>query len=997
MKHLNSTLGLVARRAPSPSPAGREELSLDGAWRLAFDPDNRGQAEKWQAAFPIADAVEAQVPAVWELVRPGYDGVGWYHRAFALPAGWAGRTLRLRFDAAQYHAEVWFNGARLGEHEGGFLPFEFDVTARALAGKNVVVVRVVNPPMDREIDGFRCGAPLNQGPIPVGKAGWYYNFGGLWQSVSLVATDGLVIGRITPEPSLARDEVVVNLALDLTGEAGVHEITCEILDSEGGLVRPAAHARRRLAPGANRALLRIRFPDARRWSPEDPFLHTLRVTVTRGDRVCDRRIVRFGMREFTVRGGRFELNGRPVMLKGFLHQGSYPRALVRPQDRAFAEAELRMVKSRGFNFVRAHLQPALPEWLDLCDELGLLVMAEPPIGWMERTPEAEARGWREIKGLVERDSHHASVVVWCLMNEVFHLRGFSPRAVIGMTNRWLARLQKLDPTRPVIDVSGGHGISEGGGADDMLPDTASQGRTALMTVPGRGQPQPVLDAHIYHEFPVSEEVLRRFRKVGRDGPLFFISEYGAPPVPPFFDEVIAGYSQADRAAGLEDVRLHADFADSLRARFRHPALAGLGGGARRFIEECNRLRADEVYDVTTALRANPKVAGYCFCQLADASGELFGALDAWRRPKPAMEALAEAADPGALAIVASPRVVAPGAEIEVELIWLGGDTSRPPIRAGKWALELQGGAGTERRWTGKFSSLPGAPRVVFRAKLRAPKRAGLWQWRASGKAGDLLLHGRFETRVLPRPTRPAGPAVAGPIDSVLGRELAKLGLKLTPFGNNCREADRPVFLDQSRPCPSRQLWFEEMGQLRKMLQLGGCAVLFEPEMALLREVMPEAAVRMQPIMRAMGYTADETFLGGLPGPGQMDFSWAELVPEKFDSADDVAACGGRVLAGALSFHMWTRPAAFLHGASLYTLPVGRGTLVVCHLKILPALATGRLEARALLAGIAGFAKECIQTEDARALLSRCIDPLPQGGPAREVRVSAKAAEKALVK
>jgi beta-galactosidase len=983
MKHLNSTPALPPRLIV-PSAPPREVLSLDGRWSLAFDPENQGRTKGWQSAFP-GEAIQSEIPSVLELSRPGYDGVAWYRRRFQLPDGWSERTLRLRFEAAQYHAEVWLNEVRLGDHEGGFLPFEFDVSSIACAGENTVVVRIVNPPMDREIDGFRCGAPLNQGPIPVGKAGWYYNFGGLWQSVSLIASDGVAITRITPEPSLARDDVLVKLAVDLAGPAGSHEIACEITDADGRRPWPVTRVRRLLASGSNQLSVRVSLPGARRWSVDDPWLHTVRVTVQRSGRVLDNSSVRFGMREFTARRGRFELNGRPVMLKGFLHQGSYPRSLVRPEDRAFAERELRQVKEGGFNFIRAHLQPALPEWLDLCDEIGLLVMAEPPIGWMERTPDAEQRAWREIKGLVERDAHHASIVVWCLLNEVFHLRGFSPQVVIGMTTRWLARLKKLDPTRPVIDVSGGHGIAEGGGAADMLPDTASQGRTALMTLPGIAATQPVLDAHIYHEFPVPEEVLSRFREVGRQGPLFFISEYGAPPVPPDFDEVINRYSPADRVADLEDYRLHADFGRSLENHFRHPALIRACKDPRRFIEECNRLRADEVYAVTTALRSNPRVAGYCFCQLADASGELFGAFDVWRRPKKTLQALVDASDAGALAIVTSPRVATPGASVELQVIWLGGTENKDLPKNADWALELSIDGVVNKRWRGRFKPVSGSPRVLLCKQLRAPKRTGLWTWRAEGRAGQLRLHGRSEMRVVARPSRVRGSAVVGVVDSILGTTLDKLGFSLTPFGNNCREADRPIFLDQSRPCPNRQLWFEDMGQLRKILQLGGCAVLFEPEMALLNEVMPEAAVRMQPIMRAVGHVSTDIF-ADLAGRGLMDFSWAELIPEKYDRVDDVDAAGGQLLAGALSFNMWTRPAAYFHGASVYSLPIGRGTLVVCHLKVLAALGAGRPEAQVVLAALANFATGCIRNPNKDLLLSRCIDPLaaecllPNAGP-----------------
>lgn len=988
MKHLNILPVLSASREDGPgfplrnasSSEGRTLLSLDGDWELVFDPENRVSAEGWDAEFP-AGAVAAPVPSVWERVKPGYDGVGWYRRTFVPPEGWEHRMLRLRFHAAQYFAEVWLNGERLGSHEGGFLPFEFAVSDRVRADENELVVRVINPPMDREIEGFRCGAPLNQGPIPVGKAGWYYNFGGLWQSVELQATDGVALSRVCPEPRLSPEEVVVKITVELEGPPAQHEFACEITGQDGGVVARSANVRRRLKTGVNRLSVRVPLPGARRWSVEDPFLHTAKVRVTHGGQIADTREVRFGLREFTAPGGRFLLNGRPVVLKGFLHQGSYPRTLVRPEDRAFAERELRAVKERGFNFVRAHMQPALPAWLDLCDELGLLVMAEPPLGWIERTPRAEERCWREIAGLVERDAHHASIVVWCLMNEVFHLRGFTPELVIAMTTRWLRRVRRLDPTRVILDVSGGHGFLPTGGADDMLPDTADQGLTALLATPGSDPLRPVLDAHIYHEFPVRDRTFRHLRTAGKDAGLFFLSEYGAPPLPPDFDAVLAAYTPADRERGLEDWRLHRDFAASLRGHCEHPAVRAAFDDAAGFTAACNRMCADEMYAVTLALRSNPAVAGYCFCQLADASGELFGALDAWRRPKPVMNALAEAVDPGALGIFVTPRVSAPGTPVEVELVWPGGDPAFRKGANGRWLLELIGpGERIAKRWSGVLRlNQPHDVRRLLRVKLPAPSRTGLWKWRATGSLETTTLHGRLDTRVVAGRPRLRGSVAVNGVKSPLASTLGGLGLRVAPFGNNFREAQSPVFLDLSGPVANRQLWFEELGQLRKILQAGGCAVVFDPEMALVNEVIPEAAVRMQAMMRPVGYTAPSPAFASLPCGGLMDFTWTEISPARHDRADDVRARGGAVLAGALSFNMWTRPAEFQHGASLYTLPVGRGTLVVCHHQLPAALAAGSPAANLLLAGLAEFALSCIDVVDTSGLLSRCIDPLDEAG------------------
>jgi len=953
--------------------APRSVLSLNGTWELAFDPDNLGQLRGWERAFPPG-AIAVPVPSVWERVRPGYDGVGWYRRKFHLPRGWERKMLRLRFHAAQYFAEAWLNGQPIGHHEGGFLPFEFPVSNWIRPGENELVVRVINPPMDREIDGFRCGAPLNQSTIPVGKAGWYYNFGGLWQTVELQATERLAITQVALEPWPSRARLIVRLEIELEGPAGMYELNCAIRGcGEAAPAPPVRRRRWRLHPGRNRLRWPLSFPEARRWSLTDPFLYHAELTVTTGDKVCDQAKTRFGMREFTVRGGRFLLNGEPVVLKGFLHQGSYPRTLVGPEDRAFAERELRLVKENGFNFVRAHLMPALPLWLDVADELGLLIMAEPPIGWIEQSPHAEKRCWREIEGLVARDNCHASIVLWCLMNEVFHLKGFTPQDVRRMTVRWLERLRRLDPTRPVIDVSGGHGLIEVGGAADMLPDTTRQRLTACLSMSGELKFRAVLDAHIYHGYPLRDEIWRRMRHLGGGSDLFFVSEYGAPPIPPHFAEVLDGYTRSERALGLEDWQLHEDFAASLRGHWENSPLGQAFGEPEVWIETCNQRRADEMRLVTTALRSNPKLAGYCFCQLADASGELFGALDFWRRPKPMLAALAEASAPSTVGVFAWPRVAGPGDAVKVELAWLDDN-----VRAseGELTVELRDAAGERiRSWQKQYRRRRQGSRRIWQATATMPKQPGVYTLCATGNdGGQGALHGRLELRVVPAAARSKKSVAFGDVSHRLEAGLRRQIATRLPYGNNYREVESPVFLDLAGPPADRVAQAELFGQLRKVLQVGGCAVLFEPEMGLLHDQLLSGSVRKQPLMHPMPYALAHPILDGLPQDVVTDYCYASVQPEKYDSVDDIQALGGNVIFGALAIHIWTRPAVFFHGAALYTLPVGRGTLVVCHLKLLDKLGSDPV-ARLLLANLVRFAHASIRLSDRSGLLSRCIDPL----------------------
>lgn len=979
-----------------------DRISLNGEWSLAFDPDNAGKSLGWSRVFP-ANTLPINVPGVWEQVRPGYDGVGWYRKAFVLPRNWAGRLVRVRFGAVQYFCEVWLNGEFLGDHEGGSLPFEFVLPASALrdakAGANELTVRVINPPIDSEIDGFRCGAPLNQSTIPVGKAGWYYNFGGIWQDVELLVSDRVFIRHTAIEPWPSLRKAVLRIEVESHADTFAARLACDIRGLGGEAPVPAPVSRTwKLRRGRNSLRIEIPFPRSRRWSLDDPFQYVAAIRIEG----CDGADVRFGMREFAVGKGRFMLNGRKVVLKGFLHQGSWPRTLVYPDTEAILRRELEQVKAGGFNFVRAHLRPAPPALLDLADELGLLVMAEPPIGWIAASSETERRCWREIEGLFRRDVNHPSVTSWCLMNEVFHLKGFIPADARAMCVRWLERLRALDTTRPVIDVSGGHGMFAIGGVNDMLPDTAKQKLTACMQLPEADPAKapaqmPIVDAHIYHGFPLEDKVWMNMRTTGAGSELLFVTEYGAPPVPPQFARVIAEYSQKERDLDLEDIRLHRDFLDSMRRNFTDsPELAALFGpgdkGIERWISRCNELRADEMALVTEALRSNPDLAGFCFCQLADASGELFGALDFWRRPKPIMAALAKASSDAILAVFAWPRVLAPGAGLNIDLCRFndGGDAAEA---VANWKLELVDGKGAVvKRWSSGPKAKAGLRLLSEKTTLPANARGGRWHLRArAALKGGAVLAGEREIFVALPPARPRRKQAPIAVDGTAGGRLltkavSRLGLgEVLPFSNNFREPEQPVILDcREMHSMPRPLLMETMGQLKKVVQVGGFAVLLEPEMTMLQHLLlNNRPLRPEPMMRPVAHIAKHPLFAGmgLPDGGMVDYPWASLVSKKYDLVSDVRALGGTVLLGAMSPHMWTRPAVFFNGAGIYTLPIGRGTLMVCNLNLLDRLSAGDPLADAFLANIVSFARAEIAKcapADITPLMSRAIDPITVG-------------------
>lgn len=933
----------------------RQIISLNGDWDLAFDPKDEGKTENWFQRFP--KPVKVPVPGVWETVRPNYDGVGWYRTAFTVQDEWKGQTLRLRFGAVQYFCECWLNGRSLGSHEGGFAPFEFDISRRAHAGANELVVRVINPPMDYEIEGFRCGAPLNQGEIPVGKAGWYYNFGGIWQDVELIVTEPTWIEDVYVQPYPSRKKAVVNVTLHSKELKGRCEVEC--------VVTPAP-ARRQTATSKTVSLkstshtfsIPVGFDTVNLWSPDDPFLYTATVTLRKNGRVVDQLCVRFGMREFTIRGGQFILNGEPVVLKGFLQQGMYPRTIIFPETREMAHRELTLLKDNGFNFLRAHLRPPNPYYLDMADELGILVEAEPPIGWIGNTPHTERRCRREIEGMILRDRNHASVIFWCLMNEAYHFRGYTMSQIKKLTARLAARARALDPTRLLMDTSGGGGSGVTAGTAVLLPNSD---RSAEM-----------IDAHAYCPLPPRDEDLQNYRTAGQRGMALFVSEYGAPETPPRYDEVLAAYSAKERRLGLEDYQLHKDFYDSLKLRFRQAGLRSVFGSVSALIDEVNRVRAEETGLITKAMRVNPNMGGLTFCQLADASGELFGATDVWRNPKPLFAELTSAVETPLIVPDILPRVQSIGQRVSLRV-----DLVNENMRDAKYRFRVevvQAGGKVRKKFSGDVQARQ-AIQSILQEKLKLDLEPGAYTLRA------VLMRGR---NVASRQSMPftviAETAVGTRQVAVYDRagaltdHLRKIGIRPATFSNNYRGKDIPVLVDLRAGLPSRQLVVEFYGQLKKIVQLGGCAVLFEPEAMLLYEHLFPQLIRMQGVMRTIGYVKKHAMFESLPSNGVVGYEYADLCPENYDKAEDVVAAGGKVLMGAVSMHMWTRPAKYFWGAGLYTVPIGSGTVVVCNMRVLDNLDSSPV-ARRLLTNIIDHAASIIVPGGNEKLLSRCIDPL----------------------
>ena len=925
----------------------QQSISLNGTWAVAFDPENSGRKKNFHRKPP--KGVPVQVPGVWEQVRPGYDGAGWYMRTFELPKEAGGKCVRLRFGAVNYFCQVWVNGLYAGSHEGGYTPFVLDVSGKAVVGKNQLTVRVVDPPRDTAVDGFVSSAPLRQTDIPSWKAGWYHNFGGIWQEVTLLVTEKTFIEDVFVQASCVRRKIAVAVTIMNQGGARAVQLAVTAQPHKGrGESLFTVRRTVRLKRGENTISFSRALTEFTPWDCETPFLYDLEATVLEGQTKIHATTVRFGFRDFEVKNGQFQLNGKRLVLKGYLQQGVYPVTLVFPHNRAMALKEMRLLKDNGYNYIRAHLKPSTKEILDLADEMGLLISAEPPMGWIVPTEKAAARAEREVRELVLRDRNRPSVIFWCLFNELTN------EATIKLRRYELMRItHQIDPSRLVVGVSGAWDAS-GGETDCYRPYEKKVSRIML--------------AGAY--YGATQEGLTKFRTTGKKGVPALISEFGAMEAPMQYKEVLANYTPAQRKKGLEEYAQYQSYYDSLQKIFAKGGMRRIWKNTEAMITEIDKIRGDEARLEVSNIRVNPNWQGYAFCQLADASGEIFGAMDLWRNPKRIFTGITAASRTPWITPFVDPRTVRPGEKLTLQTWLINEDRTGRRYEA---VVELKNQSGktvlcfrkmvTGRTWADR----------ILKETLAAPAAAGKYVIQARLRvAGQEVCRNSMTFTVLPEPAEQTYDVALLDLTGKLKSAFEAHGVQAENTGNNYRESKRVVFIglaQDSHPV----LVPEYLGAARRIVQAGGMLVLLEQSWPMIWWHLLKKPIRQLGMMRNCLYRQDHPVFQGLPGPGIMDYEYLPVEPQFFHNPDDVLANGGQIISGTLCAQVWTTPDVYHWGSCLDVIPLGRGHIVTCTLRL---LGNKSPIAGNLLKNLVNYAGSLIRPgHEAKLWAGRCIDEL----------------------
>jgi beta-glucuronidase len=440
----------------------RERKNLDGIWSFRLDAGSAGRDNLWYAA-PLTEARDMAVPAsfndiVADASTRDYFGDIWYQRTVRVPRGWDGHRIVLHFESATHRATVWVGEQEVVSHEGGYTPFEADITEFAEPGQEIRVTALINNTLS-----FQSIPPgvIEERPSGPHQVYWhdFFNYAGLHRSVWLSATPQARIEDITVTTGFSGSTGSVAWSVDAVDQDGL-DVRVVLRDATGAEV-----VRRTGSSGS------LDVPDVHLWGPGDGYLYDLEVQL-----VDDAEVVRdsvhqnVGVRTVQVRDTQFLINGEPFYFRGFgMHEDH--SVIGKAHNNAHLVNDFELLDWIGANSFRTSHYPYSEDVLDYADKHGIVIIDETAAvglnmdlgggifggqGYTTFSPETINDNSREIhaqaiRELIARDKNHPSVVLWSIANE--------PESDTEGAENYFRPLfdvaREADPTRPVGFVNVG--------------------------------------------------------------------------------------------------------------------------------------------------------------------------------------------------------------------------------------------------------------------------------------------------------------------------------------------------------------------------------------------------------------------------------------------------------------------------------------------------------------------------------------------------------------
>ena len=432
---------------PRPIMERSEWKNLNGLWNYAIIEKGQPMPTSFDGEILVPFAVESSLSGVGKPMDDTKELV--YQRSFDVPSAWKGKQVLLHFGAVDWKADVWVNDVKVGSHTGGYAPFSFDITAALNAKGNKLVVKVWDP-TDK---GYQPRGKQLSKPQGI----WYTPVTGIWQTVWLEPVTKKHIADLRILPDIDRN--VLSVDAKVIGQCCGDMVEVNVYDGNNLVA---------VGKSINNEPVEVAMPaDRKLWSPESPFLYTLKVTLKNAGKVIDKVDSYAAMRKYSYKRAadgivRMELNNEPLFQFGPLDQGWWPDGLyTAPTDEALAW-DVKKTKDFGFNMIRKHIKVEPARWYMHCDKMGIIVWQDMPSGdknpeWQmrkyfdgrerQRSAISEANYRKEWKEIMDYLYSYPCIGVWVPFNEAW---GQFKTAEIA---EWT---KQMDPSRLVNPASGGN-------------------------------------------------------------------------------------------------------------------------------------------------------------------------------------------------------------------------------------------------------------------------------------------------------------------------------------------------------------------------------------------------------------------------------------------------------------------------------------------------------------------------------------------------------------
>lgn len=546
-------------RTEHPKPQFEREnwINLNGQWQFEIDRANSGVDRKlFDDSVSLKDSI--CVPFCPQSRLSGIQDTDfmssvWYKRTIFLSDEQIEGCVKLHFGAVDYAASVYMNGVLCGTHKGGYISFVIDITDYVHSGENILCVHAEDDERSRLIpSGKQCHEYRSKGCH-------YTRTTGIWQTVWLELHPKTYIDKVSYQTDV--DNGLLSISVQLVGKG----VFCAEAFYEGKSCGKAS-----VSSEGGATLCVLSLTEKHLWEVNKGGLYDL--VLTYGD---DHVKSYFGLRSIDYRDYKFYLNGRSVFQRLVLDQGFYPDGIYTATSDDDFVADIERSQAMGFNGARLHEKIFEERFLYHADRMGYLVWSEYPSWGLDVTYEdsiyAILPEWMEM---LERDRNHPAIVGWCPLCETWDFPG---RTQIDGVHELLYRVTKaVDPTRPVIDASGGYHVK-----------------------------QDIYDVHDYAQEP--EMLAEHYRNLSVDGTIFeyercrYHTKYDGKQ--PFFVSEYGGifWSESD-GWGYGKVADESEFLDRLKA-------------------------------LTDVLLDNPRMFAFCYTQLTDIEQEQNGLYTYDRRAK----------------------------------------------------------------------------------------------------------------------------------------------------------------------------------------------------------------------------------------------------------------------------------------------------------------------------------------------------------------------------